>query len=273
MTAVAAGTGHAPGLGASGGLGAIRGLAKRSVLNTVRQPQMWVPSMVFPLFFAALNIAAMNRAAALPGFPGNSFLDFTVATTVVQGILFGASAGGTDMATDIQLGFFDRLVSSPVSRTTIIAGRLAGAMVLGGIQATVFLSIFALFGANIRGGIPAVLVIVVVGALLGLAIGGLSVAIALKTGSAEVVQATFPIFFASLFASSAFFPRELMSGWFRGVAAANPLTYMIEGIRNLVIFGFDAAQAFQAIVIVIGLCFVSLCASLLALRSRLGSAS
>lgn len=254
-------------------VGAVGGLARRSVLNTVRQPQMWVPSMVFPLFFAALNVAAMNRAATLPGFPGNSFLDFTVATAVIQGVLFGASAGGTDMATDIQLGFFDRLVSSPVARTSIIAGRLAGAMTLGAAQAFVFLTIFALFGAHIRGGLATLAVTVVVAALLGLGIGGLSVAIALKTGSAEVVQATFPVFFVSLFASSAFFPRQLMAGWFRSVAAVNPLTYMIEGVRNLMIFGFDIAQALQALVIVTGLAVVSIALCLVALRSRLKAAS
>ena len=262
-----------PRLGATGGIGAVGGLARRSILNTIRQPQMWIPSIVFPLFFAAINIAAMNRAASLPGFPGDSFLDFTVATVVVQGVLFGASAGGNDMATDIQQGFFDRLVSSPVSRSSIIAGRLAGATVLGGLQSIIFLTIFTIFGADIRGGIPAVAVITVVGALLALGIGGLSVAIALKTGSAEVVQATFPVFFVSLFASSAFFPRELMSGWFRTVAGVNPLTYLIEGIRNLMLFGFDVVQALQALAIGVGLALVALATSLVALRSRLKAAA
>lgn len=260
-------------IGASGAFGAVAGLARRSIFNTLRQPQMWVPSMAFPLILVALNTAAMGRAAQLPGFPGNSFLDFSVATAVIQGVLFGASAGGSDMAVDIQQGFFDRLVSSPVSRSSIIAGRLAGAGALGAVQAVVFMTILTVFGANIRGGIPAALSIVVVAALLAMGIGGLSVAIALKTGSAEVVQATFPLFFVSLFASSAFFPRALMSGWFKGVADANPFTYLIEGVRHLVIFGFDAAQAAQSLAIVAVICAMSLSLCLLALRSRLRAAA
>lgn len=247
----------------------IASLARRSVVNTIRQPQMWVPSMVFPLMITAINVAAMNKATRLPGFPGDSFLDFAVATVVVQGVLFGASAGGSDMAVDIQNGFFDRLVASPVSRSAIVLGRLAGAACLGALQAIVFMTVLTLFGAHIEGGVAAVATILVVAMLLAVGIGGIAVAIALKTGSAEVVQASFPVFFISLFASSAFFPRQLMSGWFKAVAGANPLSYMIEGVRSLVLFGFDAADAAQAVVIVGALCAGALLLSLAALRGRL----
>ena len=257
--------------GSGAGVAGVAGLARRSVANTVRQPQMWVPSVLFPLMITAINVAAMNRATKLPGFPGDSFLDFAVVTVVVQGVLFGATAGGTDMAVDIQDGFFDRLVASPISRSAIVLGRLAGAAVLGALQTVVFVAILAAFGAHIAGGVPAVLAIMAVASLLAVGIGGLGVAIALKTGSAEIVQAFFPVFFMSLFASSAFFPRQLMSGWFKGVAAANPLSHMIEAIRSLVLVGFDFGHALKAIAIVGALCVVALLASLAALRSRLAA--
>ena len=244
-------------------------LARRSVANTIRQPQMWVPSMVFPLMITAINVAAMNKATRLPGFPADSFLDFAVATVVVQGVLFGASAGGSDMAIDIQGGFFDRLVASPIPRSAIVLGRLAGAACLGALQAVVFMTVLTLFGAHIEGGIAAVAAILVVAMLLAVGIGGIAVAIALKTGSAEIVQASFPVFFISLFASSAFFPRQLMSGWFKAVAGVNPLSYMIEGVRSLVVSGFDVSDALQAIAIVGGLCMAALALSLAALRGRL----
>jgi ABC-2 type transport system permease protein len=175
------------------------------------------------------------------------------------------------MAVDIQDGFFDRLVASPVSRSAIVLGRLAGAAVLGAIQAVVFMGVLTAFGAHIEGGVAAVLVIIVVAMLLAVGIGGLAVAIALKTGSAEIVQAFFPVFFISLFASSAFFPRQLMSGWFKGVAAANPLSYMIEAVRALILTGFDVADALKAIAIVAGLCVLALLLSLRALQSRLAA--
>lgn len=249
--------------------GGVAGLARRSVLNTLRQPQMWVPSVLFPLMITAINVAAMARATRLPGFPADSFLDFAVATVVIQGVLFGASAGGSDMAVDIQDGFFDRLVASPVSRSAIVLGRLAGAAALGAAQAIVFVSILTIFGADIEGGIPAVVAIIITAMLLAVGVGGLAVAIALKTGSAEIVQAFFPVFFISLFASSAFFPRELMSGWFKVVAGVNPLSHMIESLRHLVVVGFDVTDALRAIGIVGAMCGASLLLSLRALRSRL----
>jgi ABC-2 type transport system permease protein len=246
-------------------------LARRSVLNTIRQPQMWIPSMVFPLMITAINVAAMNKATRLPGFPADSFLDFAVATVVVQGVLFGASAGGSDMAVDIQAGFFDRLVASPIPRSAIVLGRLAGAACLGALQALVFVAVLTAFGADIEGGVGAVFTIVVVAMLLATGIGGIAVAIALKTGSAEVVQASFPVFFISLFASSAFFPRQLMSGWFKAVAGANPLSYMIEAVRSLILFGFDVTEALRAVAIVGALCAGALALALAALRGRLAA--
>jgi ABC-2 type transport system permease protein len=95
------------------------------------------------------------------------------------------------------------------------------------------------------------------------------VAIALRTGSAEVVQATFPVFFISLFASSAFFPRQLMQGWFKAVATVNPMSFMIEAVRALVITGFSVADALEAIGVVAVIFAVALFLSLAALRRRL----
>ena len=245
------------------------GLARRSIVGTVRQPQMWIPSIFFPLMLTALNTAAMGKATQLPGFPAKSFLDFAVATAVIQGVLFGATAGGADMAVDIQDGFFDRLIASPIPRSVIVIGRLAGAAVLGAFQAVAFIVILTLFGAHIAGGLAAVAVITVVAALLAMAIGGLGVAIALRTGSAEVVQATFPVFFISRFASSAFFPKQLMNGWFKTVATVNPMSFMIEAVRALIIKGFSVRDSLDALAVVAAIFAVALFLSLAALRRRL----
>ena len=225
-------------------------LARRSVIGLIRQPQVIFPSVFFPLLFTALNTASFNRAIALPGFPKvDSFLDFAVATAVLQGVLFGATNGGTEMATDIQGGFFDRLVSSPVPRWTIVVGRLMGAAVLGAAQAAVFLAVLTAFGAEVKGGPLGVLTILLVATLFALAIGGFSVALALRTGSAEAVQGFFPVFFISLFVSSAFFPKETMTGWFRTAATVNPLSWMVEAMRTQVISGFDAGEAARGLAV------------------------
>jgi ABC-2 type transport system permease protein len=244
-------------------------LSRRTVVGVLRQPQMVIPSLFFPLLFAALNAAAFARSTRLPGFPKvDSFLDFAVATTIIQGVLFGATTGGSEMAVDIQDGFFDRLVASPVARSSILLGRLAGAAAVGAVQAVVYLSILTAFGASVKGGMAAVLVIILFAMTLAVGIGGFAVALALRTGSAEAVQAAFPVFFISLFLSSAFFPKELMTGWFRTVASLNPFSWMIEAVRALVIRGFSFTDAGRALMFSLALCVLSVSLSSLALRRR-----
>lgn len=248
-------------------------LARRSVLGTARQPEAVFPSIFFPLFFAALSTASFQRATRLPGFPKvDSFLDFLLAATVVQGVLFGSTAGGNDMAVDIQDGFFDRLVASPVPRPVILVGRLAGTGVLGAVQATAFMAVLTLFGASVKGGVPAAIAIIVVSTVLAVAVGGFAVALALRTGSSEAVQASFPVFFIALFVSSAFFPRQLMHGWFETAASANPLSWMIEALRRLTIERFSFSDALEALGVVVGLACVSIFVAGRALRARVAAA-
>jgi ABC-2 type transport system permease protein len=232
----------------AGLLAATVALGRRSVLATARQPAAWVPGVLFPLLIAAVNAASLNRTIDLPGFPPvDSFLQFLLPATVIQGVLFGGIVGGADVALDIQNGFFDRLLSSPVARPAILLGRLGGAVVLGAVQAVFFLTVFVIFGATIEGGLAAVAVIVVVAMILALAVGGFAAAVGLRTGSQEAVQNFFPLVFVMLFISSAFFPTTLMNGWFRWVAERNPLTWLINSVRDLVIYGFDASDALRAV--------------------------
>lgn len=248
-------------------------LSRRSLLGTLRQPGSWIPPIVFPMIFAALNSAAFERATQLPGFPKvDSFLDFMLATTVVQGVLFGSTIGGTNMAVDIQDGFFDRLVASPVSRSSILLGRLAGGAALGAIQALAFIGIFSIFGASIKGGLPALVAIVAVAMVLGVALGGFTITLALRTGSSEAVQAAFPVLFIFLFISSAFFPRQLMHGWFQTVANINPLSWLVEALRRLVIAEFSFADVGRAVAISLAIGALSLSLAQAALRKRLAGA-
>jgi ABC-2 type transport system permease protein len=251
-----------------------RVLARRSIVGTLRQPQMWIPSMVFPLMIAAVNASAMSRSIALPGFPEvDSFLVFLLPATIVQGVMFGAVAGGTDIALDIENGFFDRLVASPVSRISLLIGRLSGAAVLGAVQAIVFMALFWPFGARVAGGLAGALVLIVLAMALAIGIGGLTAAMGLRTGSQEAVQNSFPVVFILLFISSAFFPTELMGGWYRRAAEANPLSWMIDGARHQVIVGFDAVEAATAIGIALALAVVTIAFAVTQLRRRLAVAS
>lgn len=247
-------------------------MSKRSILAIARQPALVVPSLIFPLFFAALGASAFNKATALPGFPRvDSFLDFALAGNIVQGVLFGSVTGGTALATDIELGFFDRLLASPTSRVSILLGRLAGAAAFGGFQALFFTLALMPFGVSIAAGPVGLLVVVLSGATIATAFGGFTAAMALKTGSSEAVQGSFPLLFIALFFSSAFFPRETMRGNYRTIADVNPVSHLVEGMRGLVVEGLTAANVAKALLVPAAIGAVSITLALRTLSSRLAS--
>jgi ABC-2 type transport system permease protein len=263
------------GLGARAVVEQVRALGLRSIRGTLRQPQVWLPGLLFPMFIAAVNTSAMGKAVEfLPGFDGvDSLLDFLLVASITQSVLFGGLAAGTDTATDIQTGFFDRLLASPVSRTSILVGRLMGASVTGALQALVFIALYGAFGVRIAAGVPGGLLLVAYAMVLALVIGGLAALLALRTGSAEAVQNMFPLTFIVLFMSSAFFPTESMEGSYRSIASHNPLTWMVDGMRYQVIVGLDWSQAAESLSWTAGLAVLAIFGANRALRARLRRAT
>lgn len=245
-------------------------LSRRSILGTIRTPIAIFPPLIFPLIFLALNSAALDRSTQLPGFPEvDSFLQFMFATTIVQGTLFGSIAAGSAMATDIEGGFFERLLAAPTSRGSILVGRLAGVAAFAFFQAWFFFLVATPFGLDVKAGLPGMIAVSLVCSILAAGLGALSVAMGLKTGSAEAVQGSFPLLFALMFLSSAFFPRTLMTGWFAAVADANPFSHLVEGLRHQVINGFDLLEIGKAAGVAGSFFVMGLLLSGLALRGRL----
>jgi ABC-2 type transport system permease protein len=251
------------------------GLARRSIRGTLRQPTVWLPGLLFPMFIAAVNSSTMGKAVHfLPGFEGaDSLLQFLLPASITQSVLFGGLNAGADTATDIQTGFFDRLLASPVSRTSILVGRLMGASVTGAAQAVVFIAVYGLFGVRVAGGAPGMLALVVYAMVLALVIGGFAAMMALRTGSAEAVQNVFPLTFILLFISSAFFPTEAMKGIYQTLAEANPITWMIDGMRHQVIVGFDLGEALKSLAVTAILAALAIYGAHRALRARLAAST
>jgi ABC-2 type transport system permease protein len=245
-------------------------IARRSIVRTLRQPASVIPPLSFPLLLMAVNSQGLEAATSLPGFPSDSFLDFFLPFSFMQGALFAASTAGTDLARDVDTGFLNRLALTPMRGLALIVGQLGGAVVMGAIQALVYLGVGLAFGVRFETGLAGVAVLFVLAVLIALGWAGAGVLLALRTGSGEAVQSQFPILFFLLFISSMNLPRNLIEiEWFRIAATLNPVSYMIEGLRALIIDGWDAQALALGFGFALGLVVVSLGASAVALRQRM----
>jgi ABC-2 type transport system permease protein len=215
-------------------------LVRRSVVRTLRQPANLVFSFVFPMILLAVNSGGLNAATRIPDFPTNSYLSFALAVPFLQGALFAASSAGTNIAVDIESGFMSRLSLTPISRGGLLSGQLAGVVALGLAQAVVFLAVGEAAGAGFKAGPLGILVLLALSVLITLGFGSIGALAALRTGSGEAVQGLFPLLFVLLFLSSNALPRNLIEQhWFRTIATYNPVSYLLEAIRSLIITGWD----------------------------------
>jgi len=153
----------------------------------------------------------------------------------------------------------------------VVLGRLAGTAALGVAAALWFLAVGLIFGAEIEGGVPGALIAVVLTAAAAVAIGGIGSSVALRTGKASIVQGLFPLVFVVLFLSTAFFPEDLMIEPAQTVAKYNPLSFVVEGIRQPIISGLDGTDLLDAVLAIAGIAAFSLLLSARALRHRLAT--
>jgi ABC-2 type transport system permease protein len=248
----------------------VKALGMRSIRQTFRRPQLIAPIIVFPTILLAIQTGGAGGAIELPGFPPvQSFLQFMLAGAMMQSLMLAGNSGGIALAVDIEMGFTDRLFSAPIPRFTIVLGRLVGTAALGLFAALWFLAIGLVFGAEIESGVAGALLAIVLVTAAAMAIGGIGAAIALRTGSASVVQGLFPLVLVVLFISSAFFPQELMIEPAKTMAEYNPLSLVVEGIREPMISGIDAAHTLYAVLAILGIVAFGLILSARALRHRL----
>jgi ABC-2 type transport system permease protein len=188
----------------------------------------------------------------------------------MQGAIFATGGAGTDLATDIDTGFLNRLALTPMSGAALVLGQLGGAIVLGIFQATCYLAAGFLGGATIASGVGGVLVLYVLVILMAIGFGGLGVAAALRTGNGEAVQGLFPVLFVLLFLSTINLPLDLIPiTWFRWVATGNPITYLVDAIRSLIITGWDGPALAIGFAVALGIAVLGILLSAAALRGRL----
>jgi ABC-2 type transport system permease protein len=245
-------------------------IARRSVVRTARQPASVIPPLVFPVSLMLVNAAGLDASTDLPGFPTDSFLAFALAVPFIQGALFSTMNAGTDLARDVQTGFINRLSLTALRDWALLSGTLAGVVTLGVVQACFYLLVGLGLGVHIEAGVGGVAVLLFYAAIVSLAFGALGAFLAFRTGSGETIQAMFPVLFVFLFISSMNAPRNLIDvDWFQTAATLNPVSYMIECVRSLIVEGWDpqALALGFGFVIVIGVVSIALASR--ALRTRM----
>lgn len=237
-------------------------IAGRALRAVPRDIEGVIPPVFIATFFFLVNIATLeNLTENIPGF---DYTAFQMPTAVLLGVT-GVSRAPA-LVLDVQDGYFDRLLLTPVRRTAILVGHMAADVAVAAALTVPILVLGFVLGVRFDGGPLGVLAFMVVASLWSLAFAGFGYAIALKTGNPAAVNSSFLLFFPFLFLTSSYVPRSQLSGWLDTVAGVNPVTYILDGLRSLVDGGGwqygELASALLAIVVVaaisMSLCFAAL---------------
>jgi ABC-2 type transport system permease protein len=245
-------------------------LGRRVLSVQFRRAQLLMPTFVLPLVLLAVIASGTSAGQGLRGFPDvASYLTFVVPGTILQGTILAGLTTGIALAADIEFGFFDRLLAAPVHRTSLVLGRLFGTLILALIQATFFLLVAFVFGARYPGGVAGIVATIGLAGLTAVGMGGISAAIAIRTGSLSLLQSLFPFMFVMLFTAPAFFPQELLAPVLRDASVYNPLTYIVEAIRGLLAGDASLGDPWEGLAAASGLALATTALSTLALKDRL----
>jgi ABC-2 type transport system permease protein len=248
-------------------LTAIAGRALRAV---PRDPAAVIPPVFIALFFFVVNIATLKKLAG--NHPGFSYTAFEMATAILLGVT-GISRAPA-LVLDVQTRYLDRLLLTPVRRTAILLGHMAADVAVSAALTAPILILGAILGVRFGAGPLGIVAFVLLASVWSLAFAGFGYAIALKTGNPAAVNSSFLLFFPFLFLTSSYVPRSQLSGWLSTVAGFNPVTYLLDGLRSLVIgHGWQWTQLGQALAAIALVGAVSMTLCFAALRGRVKRSS
>jgi ABC-2 type transport system permease protein len=240
-------------------------IAGRAVRAIPREPEAIIPALVIPIFFYVVNLGALSDVTeSIPGFNFKAFYLPVGLVFAVTGI-----SRASALVTDIQSGYFDRLLMTPISRVALLLGLMvADVLLMMALTLPVILLGF-LVGVRFEAGPLGLLVLIVITGAWGLAFTGFPYAIALKTGNPAAVNTSFLLFFPFAFLTTAFTPRDLLSGWLDTLATFNPVTYLLEGMRALILDGWVARDIGIGLLAIVGVGIASQLLAFAALRGRI----
>jgi ABC-2 type transport system permease protein len=240
-------------------------VALRALRLTSRDLEMVIPAIIIPVFFYIVNIGALQEFAE-QGIQGLDFKAFQLPVAIVFAVT-GISRASS-LVVDIQSGYFDRLLLTPVHRGTLLLGLMIAdlALVMALSTGTVLMGLAV--GVRFATGLLGIAAFVMLGGLWGVAFTGFPYAIALKTGNPSAVNLSFILFFPFAFLTTAFIPADAMTGWLQTAATYNPVTYLLDGMRAMTTDGWEWDRIGKALLSVAGVGLVSFFLAFTALRGR-----
>lgn len=223
-------------------------LTRRNLVNIFRTPEALLPPILISVFFLVIYQSTLGTAAGfIPGLSGKAYLGFILPLSIVSSSLAGAGIAAQNLVKDLENGYFDKLLLTPISRTAVLLGPiLAGAVILG-IQSGIVIVVGLLLGLDPATGLPGLLAVIGLAVLLGTGFAGFTVSAALGSGSAAATQSAGFLFFPLTFLTASFVPLELLSGWLKTAAQLNPITYVLTGMRSLMLDGWNAGDLLPAV--------------------------
>jgi len=239
-------------------------LGVREVRTALRTPAALIPNLIVPIFFFAVMVGSLEDFAARSG------IDNWAAFQLPVSIMFAVTGGsaGLNMVADIESGYFDKLLVTPASRVSLLAGAMSADFLRILVQALIVTMLAMVTGLVFVTGVAGAIVMVLIASLWGLAYSAIGFSIALKTGNAQATQSMWALFLPLMFLTTAFAPQEALSGWLSTAATFNPMTYVLRGMRALSMAGWIAHELWVAFVAVAALGVVTVSIALMALRGR-----
>jgi ABC-2 type transport system permease protein len=236
-------------------------LGRRALLEAWRTPEALVPTLFIPLFFLVVNVGQAGKIfpAASTGFlHGQGYGAFQLPSSLLLAGSFGTAA--LFLVEDIEGGYFDKLRATPIPRTAIVLGRLIAELAKGVLIATLVTLLGLIFGISIASGVLGFLLLVALTALWSVVFVGFMQLIALKTRSAAATNSGGLIFFPLLFLTPNFVPRDMLTRPMEIAATINPVTYVMEALRSLILVDLDWRHIWPgfAVVAVLGAIMLAL---------------
>ena len=245
-------------------------LAIRNIKQIWRPWLALVPSLLMPLFFFWVGSQAFSAVALLPNFPAESYLLFIAPLAIFMSIFFGAGNAGIELVVDISSGYFNKLVIMPINKLTIILGKLTEVAVQATMQGLiVFIFIFIFTDVRPETGFLGIIAMFAMLVLFAMAWSNLSMILALRTKNPRLVQSLFIIGFPFLYITTGQMPREFMPETFATLVSYNPVTYIIEGVRALMLSGWGDQAILRGFAVEIALFIVLVSITLYSFRKIL----